>query len=245
MPVKIAVVMTGHPRMVAYGHKLLQDDIRQLSNCEFTVFSNTWTSDSDIRKEFALQSYPDKHLLNTLTYHNSQDQVEFMDKLYDVYKIPAERIDFTNKAAQILGMIDALERWHDELTTYDYIIKNRWDQMLDTSVLRVLAREKHVGFYNKSVRVNEGRVEISGNTIYGDSESWFKHFSPKDKIMELIVKFLNENNNRSWPAHELLGYLFQYSNASITCMGEEFPIRSRVLQVPLSSVCKMDAIKLI
>ena len=202
---KVAVVLSGHARMVPQGNHLHKQSFYLAPNvAEWQQFSYCWTDDSEIRlvnsaqqEQFALR---DEILDNLGSRHHYQDQGTMFDALCDRFidqgALPDYRkthptvhvqirYHFGKYLGQLLGFCLALDRWREELKDYDYIVRSRWDHALDPVVLERLNEEF---FYTKSINIWDGRPIISGDNIYGSTEKWLKLIPSTEHAIQRLIQ---------------------------------------------------------
>ena len=202
---KVAVVLSGHARMVPQGNHLHQQSFFQAPNvAEWQQYSYCWTADSEVRQPTIEQQQQfdlrDRILAGLGTRHHYQDQTEMFDVLCDRFvdegafpdyrkTKPAValqiRYHFGKYLGQLLGFCLALDRWRDELKNYDFIVRSRWDHALDPDVLDDLDSEF---FYTKSINIWDGRPIISGDNIYGATDKWLKLIPSTEYVIQRIIK---------------------------------------------------------
>lgn len=201
---KVAVVLSGHARMVPQGNHLHHRSFFLAPNVsEWKQFSYCWTADSEVRPANSeqLQQFDlrDQILADLGTRHRYQDQTKMFDLLCDRFINQGALPDYRNSnptvaiqiryhfgkyLGQLLGFCLALDQWREELRDYDFIVRSRWDHALDPFVLDNLKREF---FYTKSINIWDGRPIISGDNIYGSTDKWLKLIpSTEDAIRRII-----------------------------------------------------------
>lgn len=202
---KVAVVLSGHARMVPQGNHLHQQSFYLAPRVtEWQQFSYCWTANSEVRPanpeqraQFALR---DQVLEGLGSRHCYQDQ----DKMFDV--LCARFIDqgafpdyrktkpsvavqvryhFGKYFGQLLGFCLALDQWRKELSDYDFIVRSRWDHALDPQVLDDLDRDF---FYTKSINIWDGRPIISGDNIYGATDKWFRLIPSTEEAIKRMIQ---------------------------------------------------------
>ena len=202
---KVAVVLSGHARMVPQGNHLHHQSFYLAPRVtHWQQFSYCWTADSEVRPaspeqqaQFALRN----QILDGLgTRHCYQDQ----DKMFDVLcarfidqgalpdyrkSKPAVatqvRYHFGKYFGQLLGFCLALDQWREELKHYDFIVRSRWDHALDPEVLDRLDRDF---FYTKSINIWDGRPIISGDSIYGSTSKWLKLIPSTEDVIKRMIQ---------------------------------------------------------
>lgn len=209
---RVAVIMSGHARMVPWGMAMLKDRFSWMSTpVDWDIFSYTWTNDSEsqrLRPQGEMDRFLESQqiLIDLKTRHQVHDQSLQFDPLYqrflDAGAIPThsadqrgfslDRSSFNRFLGQVIGFCRAVDTWRKELQDYDYIVRSRWDMTLDASVLEILLKnERRSGhrslFYTKSVEIMQGHVEISGDTIYGETEQWLEAFSSTEQCITNII----------------------------------------------------------
>jgi hypothetical protein len=202
---KVAVVLSGHARMVPQGNHLHQESFDLAPSVkEWQQFSYCWTDTSEVRpandeqrQQFDLR---DQILDGLGSRHCYADQVELFDRLcnrfIDEGALPDYRessptvavqirYHFGKYLGQLLGFCLALDQWRHELKDYDYIVRSRWDHALDPHVLEKLNREF---FYTKSINIWDGRPIISGDNIYGAADKWLKLIPSTEDAIKRIIR---------------------------------------------------------
>jgi hypothetical protein len=202
---KVAVVLSGHARMVPQGNHLHQESFRLAPQVtEWQQFSYCWTSASEVRpatpeqrEQFDLR---DQILEGLGSRHCYQDQAEMFDALCDRFidqgalpdyrktqpRVHVQiRYHFGKYLGQLLGFCLALDQWREELRDYDYIVRSRWDHALDPQVLNKLNKEF---FYTKSINIWDGRPIISGDNIYGSTEKWLRLIPSTEQAIKRIIQ---------------------------------------------------------
>lgn len=202
---KVAVVLSGHARMVPQGDRLHRQSFALAPNvAEWQRFSYCWSADSEVRppnveqqQQFDLR---DRILLDMGHRHCYADQKTLFDQLctrfinqgalpdYRTTK-PAVanqiRYHFGKYLGQLLGFTLAVDRWRDELKKYDFIVRTRWDHALDPVVLDDLSKDF---FYTKSINIWDGRPIISGDNIYGSTDKWLKLIPSTEDVIKRIIQ---------------------------------------------------------
>jgi len=202
---KVAVVLSGHARMVPQGNHLHQQSFFLApSVSHWQQYSYCWTAESEIRPanpeqqaQFALR---DRILEGLGPRHHYQDQTEMFDLLCDRFidqgalpdyrktqpRVHVQiRYHFGKYLGQLLGFCLALDRWREELGEYDFIVRSRWDHALDPHVLDKLDRDF---FYTKSINIWDGRPIISGDNIYGSTDKWLKLIPSTEDVIRRIIQ---------------------------------------------------------
>jgi hypothetical protein len=211
---KIAVINTGHARMVPYGWQLIWERAAHIPSCDFTVYSYVWDAGSDNRNTMQIFHHPwqfpglDQQVFQQLgDRHCLVEQRPIMDRLYRQYlaeeaipkawgaedeiKLPRELFDRFN--GQLLGFLLAMERWRHELQYYDYIIRARWDMTLDVGVLSELISQQESParlaplFYTKYLDFTHGCYQISGDTIYGEAQAFIDIFGDFSACIQRLI----------------------------------------------------------
>lgn len=220
---RIAVIMSGHARMVPWGHKMLLDRFAHMNTLvDWDIFSYTWTTHSESQpgrpqQEQHLQAQTDQ-ILDALQHRCEHDQQPHFEQLRQRFlaqgAIPDHDADaqgfrmprdtFYRFLGQVLGFCRAVDRWRDVLCDYDYIVRSRWDMTLDSSVMdHMLTNHARLGelpaFYTKSVEIMQGHIEISGDTIYGRTDQWLQYFPSTDEVINRIL----QGTRQRW--HQLRG----------------------------------------
>lgn len=198
--------------MVPYGWRLINQMQQELPDVDITVFSWLWTDQSDNRNNTVLDyshdwRFPEasKEIFDYLGHrHVFTDQKPILDELYKRYliqdAIPRDnpnysffmpRSTFDRFNGQIVGFILALEHWREELEEYDWIVRSRWDTVVDIEVIKLMTTPTDVlwapTFYTKFVDITHGQVQISGDTIYGPRRAWFDTIPSWDKSSQDLI----------------------------------------------------------
>lgn len=197
MTVKVAIICSGHARMVPWGWKLIQNLAQEVPSAKYTVYSWLWSDRSDNRMNTVTDIKDDwrwpeasKEIFKILGHrHAMTDQGPIMDQLYRDYlaadSLPPDDINesfymprhtFDRFNGQLVGFIHAIDQWREELKEYDWIIRSRWDMAVDPEVVRLMLNPTDLiwapTFYTKYVDITHGQVQISGDTIYGPRSAW-------------------------------------------------------------------------
>ena len=202
---KVAVVLSGHARMVPQGNYLHQQSFYLAPNVgSWQQYSYCWTADSEVRpanpeqqQQFDLRD----QILEGLGHrHHYEDQDAMFDSLCDRfidqgalpdYRTTLPRVHtqiryhFGKYLGQLLGFCLAIDRWREELKNYDFIVRSRWDHALDPVVLDRLDPEY---FYTKSINIWDGRPIISGDNIYGSTDKWLKLIPSTEHVIRRIIQ---------------------------------------------------------
>ena len=202
---KVAVVLSGHARMVPQGNHLHNESFRQAPNVgQWQQFSYCWSDESEVRSATAEQleqfDLRDQILNGLGTRHCYAEQGQLFDQLcnrfIDEGALPDYRTSnptvaiqiryhFGKYLGQLLGFCLALDQWRKELRSYDFIVRSRWDHALDPHVLDDLDREF---FYTKSINIWDGRPIISGDNIYGSVDKWLKIIPSTEDAIKRIIR---------------------------------------------------------
>ena len=202
---KVAVVLSGHARMVPQGNHLHQQSFYLSPNVgSWQQFSYCWTSESEVRpatpEQQAQFDLRDRILEGLGTRHHYEDQTEMFDALCDRFidqgALPDYRkthptvhvqirYHFGKYLGQLLGFCLAIDRWREQLRDYDFIVRSRWDHALDPNVLERLNPEF---FYTKSINIWDGRPIVSGDNIYGSTEKWLKLIPSTEQVIRRIIQ---------------------------------------------------------
>jgi len=240
---KVAIIMSGHQRMVPYGYKINREILDTLK-IKYDFFSYTWTNLSEsksINLHKNLNSTNDIILnLGNHSVHVDQEIVvkQLYDNIVNFKKIKMPKEHFYRFVGQIYGFFLALDKWKEELKEYDYIIRSRWDTMLYPHTIETLLKEGKESsiFYTKSCNIYRGTFEISGDVIYGTSKYWLKYFTPIKKLESNLIKTIKTlsynnqdisctNDQYLWcSSHSIWAILFKNTNISIISNGESFYI---------------------
>lgn len=201
---KVAVVVSGHARMVPQGNHLHRQSFALAPNVlAWQQYSYCWTQDSEVRpanpEQRAQFDLRDQILQELGPRHQYADQRKMFDSLCDRFinqgalpdyrktdPIVAGQIryHFGKYLGQLLGFCLAIDQWREELKRYDFIVRSRWDHALDPLVLDNLNKEF---FYTKSINIWDGRPIISGDTIYGSTEKWLKLIPSTEEVIKRII----------------------------------------------------------
>ena len=251
--------MAGHQRMVPYGYATLQNLMKNVP-VEYDIFSYAWNNQSESRD---IPSHP--HLLSTPDIIDKlgdrsvlMNQREYIEPIWRDYPLnDVIHYDlFAKFMGQILAFMLALEKWQPKLQEYDFIVRSRWDILVDQHSVNLMINNKNPKqFFTKSVTMYYGHPQISGDTIYGPRELWFSTLLPidrsikkiyaqsiiqHDRIRELKTKPLQHLDqkfieyvlkNRWFSSHSIWGMLFQNDYISIDNAGESYPLGEGLLEV--------------
>lgn len=257
--------MTGHKRMVPYGHAVLNEVMKDIP-AEYDIFSYTWDDESDTRPNQVHKNLATtKLILDSLETRNKTSiQEPILNKMYDQWvragAIPDNPNIFPKKKfsqflGQILGFLMALETWEKELSEYDYIVRARWDILLDRlSIETMLANGADSNiFLTKGIFLHYGQPQISGDTIYGSRKYWFENFLPvANTLFRLsektksayqhasnVIDTSSDTNLRAhlfkgkwWSSHALWAMLLCDTGISVSPSGEAYPIGEKLLTIP-------------
>ena len=202
---KVAVILSGHARMVPQGNHLHRQSFYLAPNVlNWQQYSYCWTATSEVRpanpeqqQQFDLR---DQILEGLGSRHHYEDQVPMFDALcrrfieqgaLPDYRKTMPRVHnqiryhFGKYLGQLLGFCLALDRWREELRDYDFIVRSRWDHALDPVVLDRLDPEF---FYTKSINIWDGRPIISGDNIYGATDKWLKLIPSTEHVIRRIIQ---------------------------------------------------------
>jgi hypothetical protein len=202
---KVAVVLSGHARMVPQGNHLHQLSFGLAPNVgQWQQFSYCWTDESEVRSateaQLAQFDLRDQILTGLGTRHCYADQVALFDALcnrfIDEGALPdyrttqpvvavQVRYHFGKYLGQLLGFCLALDQWREELRDYDFIVRSRWDHAIDPHVLERLNPEF---FYTKSINIWDGRPIISGDNIYGSAAKWLQLIPSTEDAIKRIIR---------------------------------------------------------
>lgn len=246
----VAIVITGHPRMVPYGYNAIRNDISVLGvDCK--IFSYMWNESSDnkiITPHPNLATTEDiLHDVGSITV----DQPSVMREIYDEirYQVHLPTYGwFTRQTGQIVGFLKALEYWSEELKTYDYIIRSRWDVCIDpNSVKEMLKVGRPEVIYTKFVDLNRGMGSLFGDVMLGHSSAWFESCHPYEEVIRRYVKYLKQywtdiserwmrdhpdDKNGDWYNYHInWGLIFRETNTIISGIGDSFRITEEALDL--------------
>jgi len=202
---KVAVVLSGHARMVPQGNHLHQQSFYLAPRVtHWQQFSYCWTADSEVRPANAEQQAQfdlrDQILDGLGSRHWYQDQNQIFDAMCDRFidqgalpdyrktkpRVHVQiRYHFGKYFGQLLGFCLALDRWRDQLQGYDFIVRSRWDHALDPFVLDNLDRNF---FYTKSINIWDGRPIISGDNIYGSTDKWLELIPSTEHVIKRMIQ---------------------------------------------------------
>lgn len=263
---KVAVVLSGHARMVPQGNHLHQQSFDLAPAVgSWQQYSYCWTQASEIRpanpeqqQQFDLR---DRILEGLGSRHHYEDQEEMFDLLCERFidqgalpdyrtSLPGVhtqiRYQFGKYLGQLLGFCLAIDRWRDELKNYDFIVRSRWDHALDPKVLDSLDREF---FYTKSINIWDGRPIISGDNIYGATDKWLKLIPSTEAVIqriihscrrlrdELAVKQPDFTEDFQWYTTHYLWYvLIENEDIILLHKGESFNIHYDLSKIPLEKL---------
>jgi hypothetical protein len=202
---KVAVVISGHARMVPQGNRLHRQSFNMAPNVlAWQQFSYCWTADSEVRpanpEQQAQFDLRDQIFADLGTRHCYAEQTQLFDQLCDRFinqgALPDYRktnptvagqirYHFGKYLGQLLGFCLAIDQWRDELRHYDFIVRTRWDHALDPQVLDMLNKDV---FYTKSINIWDGRPIISGDTIYGSTDKWLKLIPSTEEVIKRLIQ---------------------------------------------------------
>jgi len=200
---KVAVVCSGHARMVPQGHHLHQHSFALSPRVsQWAEFSYCWTDHSEVRQpnqhqqqQFALR---DSILERLGDRHVYRDQDPLFDQLCERFidegALPDYRSDpavnsliryhFGKYFGQLLGFCFAVDHWRDQLQDYDYIVRSRWDHTLDPDVLNGMDPDH---FYTKSINIYNGRPIVGGDNVYGPTKKWMEIIPSSEAIIDKLI----------------------------------------------------------
>jgi hypothetical protein len=220
---RIAVIMSGHARLVPWGHKMLEDRFANMESLvDWDVFSYTWTSDSESQPGRPIweqaRSAHTEEILAGVAHRHQADQQPWFEQLRQRFlaqgAIPENHEDeqgfrmpresFYRFLGQVLGFCRAVDLWRSQLENYDYIVRSRWDMTLDSRVMdHLITNHARLGelppFFTKAVDIMQGHIEISGDTIYGRRDQWLEYFPSTDAVVDKIL----QGTRQRW--HQLRG----------------------------------------
>jgi len=205
---KVAVICSGHARMVPQGHHLHQHSFALSPRVsDWAVFSYCWTSDSEIRAPNAdqIQQFEMRDaILNNLEWrHIYRDQTPLFDRLCERFILEGALPDYRNMPVihqqiryhfgkyfgQLLGFCLGMDQWRDQLRGYDYLVRSRWDHTLDPEVLNGLDPEH---FYTKSINIYNGRPIVGGDNVYGPTKKWMEIIPSTEHVIKTLITALKE-----------------------------------------------------
>lgn len=259
---KIAIIMTGHKRMVPYGYWVLEKTLKGIP-AEYDIFSYTWDDDSDVRPVQNHKNLDTTNLiLKSLDRRNkSVVQGPILNNIYNQWVqegvIPntVGLNKFSQFLGQIMGFLLALDNWEKELLEYDYIIRARWDILIDrlsVDTMLLNGPESNV-FLTKGIYVHYGQLQLSGDTIYGSRKYWLNNFLPIATTLNKISKKTKSVNNYAssvistneesnfrdhffnckwWSSHAIWAMLLCDTEVSVFPSGEAFPLGEKLLTIP-------------
>lgn len=250
-PGRLAVVCSGHARDVhnswLINSRLLAAHPSVLSS---HFYSHVWTSCSDPRLHESTEL--DRHTLHSLQHRHVQlRQQDIMGDCLNKFQdadvfVPRDTAHdlqlFSRFMGQIMGFVMALDHWRNELASHDWIVRSRWDMMLDSRVIDTLSTDLHLcrsrTFYNKSLCMFNGQGSISGDVIYSDAGSWMELLPSTDVALDRIMhqclrqrEIFDRRYNRPFyldgywfNSHSLWHMLFQDQPFDVTALGESFRV---------------------
>lgn len=242
--------MTGHPRFVPYGYHAIQNEIcSQGFDCK--IFSYMWNDSSDNK---IINPHPNLSTTEDILKKVGSITVEqetVMQSIYDnlKYHMHLPRYGwFARQTGQIIGFLKALEYWFEELNTYDYIIRSRWDVCIDPNTFKEMIK---VGrpevIYTKFVDLNRGMGSVFGDVMLGSRSAWLESCHPYDEVLRRYVKYLkqfwndmgqkwmqdhpNDKNGDWYNYHINWGLIFRETDIIISGIGNSFRITEDVLEL--------------
>jgi hypothetical protein len=264
---KIAFIMTGHERMVPYGYHALKNAMSTV-DADYDIFSYTWNNQSESRE---VPLHPNLESTSAITdqlgsRNIQRHQPEYMEPIWINYPLK-DTINykiFSRFMGQILGFLLALDFWKTELQEYDYIVRSRWDVLIDHNTITSMLNSTSPNMlFTKGVSIYQGHSHISGDTIYGPRDIWFKTLLPVDRSIskiysQSVARYSNSMiqqatieaeqiqlsefflKNRWFSSHAIWGMLFQGENISVETAGEAYPIGEALLDIELTELTEFD-----
>lgn len=199
----IAIVCSGHLRLVPYGYYLIEQ-IAEKCNFDYTIYNFHWDQDSDWSGHV-----PHYQTIEILSQPNvksqeryQKDLMEFLRESFEEHgAIPPlvkhympgyyslNNEDFSRFLGQVVGFLLALDYWQEQLKKHDMLIRCRWDIIPDWDVIRCI-QEGRISidkqFITHAVYMREGELEIGGDTIYGKPEHWIECMTPIGHALEKL-----------------------------------------------------------
>lgn len=213
---KIAVICTGHARMVPQGWSAIWQMADRVPHSDFTVFSWLWDQHSDSRRHNPT-GLPDwlwpeqsQQVFTALgADHMITPQDEIMRSVYQRFlayqAIPPDSgatmilpfAAFARFMGQVLGLCLAMDQWRSQLSEFDIIVRSRWDMILDPEVIRELIanRVPDTGgpiFYTKYIDITHGNSSMCGDTIYGPAAAWLALIPSWSVALERIIQGMQQ-----------------------------------------------------
>lgn len=212
---KIAIVNSGHLRLVPYGYQLLKE-LAEVLPIEIHIFNFYWTPDSDHRNSG--KSFNDPKTYEILSSDNimsvEKDQEETMILLrnyFDDYGA-CPKLDktedghyfsqgqFATYMGQIVGFLLALDKWQTTLKDYDLLIRCRWDIIPDPVIINQIINDNidldFDKFITNSLRIREGDMEIGGDIIFGRPKYFIDHFLPFGRSLDRMRQGCKQRYDR-------------------------------------------------
>lgn len=190
---RIAVVISGHARMVPQGYHMLKTVLDEIPECEYEIFSLTWSNGDAQEQKFPCQMEESSRILQGLgDRYLCLEQEQVLPALYEKFInagaipgpddpiLPFET--FSRYTGQIWGFLYALDHWRDRLGTFDVLIRSRWDKVLDRSSIAPFLDQcsfrtdpsPNSWLITTDVSINRGQIYYSGDTIYGTAKRWME-----------------------------------------------------------------------
>jgi hypothetical protein len=186
---RIAIIMSGHARMVPQGHHMIDQTFKTTNDREYSIFSMTWTDGDQRSSQFSPNDEKTDEILRELG--NRSVRMSQVEKLRDLHEKflnagaiprPTESMlnfdAFSKYTGQIWGFLAALDHWREELLDFDVIVRSRWDRLLDPACIdailgnRPFRGDSDAWMITCDVSVNDGQLYYSGDVIYGPAKKW-------------------------------------------------------------------------
>lgn len=187
---KIAVIMSGHPRMVPQGRKMIDKVLGSIDGTCYEIFSLTWIDNEPKIGHYSGLDADTYQILSDLGDNNHfAEQIPILDELYQRFMEsgaipePAEacinRDTFHRYSGQIWGFLLAMDRWRSRLGEFDIVVRSRWDRVIDPACIDILIGNgpsylptPREWLFTMDVSIWRGQVHLSGDVIYGTAENW-------------------------------------------------------------------------
>lgn len=247
---RIAIVMSGHPRMVPYGYYAIQNDIAR-KGIDVKIYSCMWNDSSD-NKLFTIHNNltgTDDIFKRVSNFTIAQEPIlrPIYDRLKDDVYLP-DYDWFARQTGQIVGFLIALGNWKSELEKSDIIIRSRWDVCIDPSMVDEMINETiEERFITKFIDIHQGVTSIYGDVILGRTKHWYYSCYPFDKSIDKYIRCVREYWNeicQRWTEknptekvgqwynyHTLWPFMFRNSDIWMTQMGYSYRITEKSLDI--------------
>lgn len=199
----IAIVCSGHLRLVPYGYYLIEQ-IAEKCNFDYTIYNFHWDQESDWSG-----NVPHGQTVQVLSQPNvkseeryQKDLMEYLRRSFEEYGAvpPSNRHympgyysltneDFSRFLGQVVGFLFALDYWQNDLRKHDLLIRCRWDIIPDWDVIKFIQEGRFSvdkRFITHAIYMREGEIELGGDTIYGRPEDWIDCMTPIGHSLEKL-----------------------------------------------------------